>query len=60
MLKSKPHCERTTQRPATDAEVARGLELIKTLQNEQNMSTEQARKYFCLVAFNLNEFIYLD
>jgi mono/diheme cytochrome c family protein len=56
----KAALERTTQRPATDAEVARGIELIETLQNEQGMSIEQARKYFCLMAFNLNEFIYLD
>jgi len=52
--------QRVTQRPPTDAEVARGLQLISTLQNEQNMTAEQARKYFCLVALNLNEFIYLD
>ena len=52
--------QRVTQRPPTDAEVARGLQLISTLQNEQNMTAEQARKYFCLVALNLNEFVYLD
>ncbi len=52
--------QRVTQRPPTDAEVARGLQLISTLQSEQNMTAEQARKYFCLVALNLNEFIYLD
>ena len=52
--------QRVTQRPPTDAEVTRGLQLISTLQNEQNMTAEQARKYFCLVALNLNEFVYLD
>ena len=52
--------QRVTQRPPTDAEVARGLQLITTLQNERNMTAEQARKYFCLVALNLNEFVYLD
>jgi hypothetical protein len=52
--------QRVTQRPPADAEVARGLQLISTLQSEQNMTAEQARRYFCLVALNLNEFVYLD
>jgi len=51
---------RVMQRPPTDEEVARGLKLINTLQNENHMTAEQARKYFCLVALNLNEFVYLD
>ena len=51
---------RVMQRPPTDAEVTRGLQLIDTLQNENKMTIEQARKYFCLVALNLNEFVYLD
>jgi len=52
--------QRVTQRPPTDIEVARGLQLISTLQSEQKMTAEQARKFFCLVALNLNEFVYLD
>jgi hypothetical protein len=52
--------QRVMQRPPTDAEVARGLQLIGTLQDENKMTIEQARKYFCLVALNLNEFVYLD
>jgi mono/diheme cytochrome c family protein len=51
---------RVMQRPPTDEEVARGLQLINTLQNENKMTIEQALKYFCLVALNLNEFVYLD
>jgi len=51
---------RVMQRPPTEEEVARGLKLINTLQNENHMTAEQARKYFCLVALNLNEFVYLD
>jgi len=51
---------RVMQRPPTDEEVARGLQLINALQNENKMTIEQARKYFCLVALNLNEFVYLD
>ncbi len=56
----KDALRRVMQRPPTGDEVARGLQLIQTLQNENNMTAEQARKYFCLVALNLNEFIYLD
>jgi mono/diheme cytochrome c family protein len=56
----KAALERATQRPATETEVARGIEMMAMLQREQNMSIDQARKYFCLMALNLNEFIYLD
>jgi len=52
--------QRVTQRPPTEEQIARGLNLISTLQSENGMSLEQAKKYFCLVALNLNEFIYLD
>jgi hypothetical protein len=56
----KAALRRVIQRPPTDEEVTRGLNLIDTLQNENRLTTEQARKYFCLVALNLNEFVYLD
>lgn len=52
--------QRTMQRPATDAETDRGVELIGQLQSEHGLSEEAALKYFCLMALNLNEFIYLD
>ncbi|HQZ65895.1 MAG TPA: PSD1 and planctomycete cytochrome C domain-containing protein [Planctomycetaceae bacterium] len=52
--------QRVTQRPPTEEEIARGLNLISTLQSANSMSLEQAKKYFCLLALNLNEFIYLD
>jgi hypothetical protein len=51
---------RVTQREPSQEEVTRGLELIRTLQTENHLSPEQARRYFCLVALNLNEFVYLD
>ena len=49
-----------TQRPAKDAEVDRGMKLIDSLVKQEKASPEMAMKYFCLVALNLNEFVYLD
>ena len=49
----------TLQRPATAAEIARGLKLLKTLE-AQKMPPEQAKATFCLLTLNLNEFMYLD
>lgn len=51
---------RVTQRDPSADEVSRGMQLIETLQTENNLTSEQSRKYFCLVALNLNEFLYLD
>ncbi len=51
---------RVTQRTPSEEEVQRGVKLIESLQTENKLSADQARKYFCLVALNLNEFIYLD
>ena len=48
-----------TCRPPTDAEIQRGLTLIETLQ-AGGASPESALRSFCLVALNLNEFLYLD
>ena len=51
---------RAMQRQPTTAEVERGLKLLASLKQEYNMNDDQARKYFCMVALNLNEFMYLD
>jgi len=51
---------RVTQREPSDAEIQRGLQLMDTLQKENGMTVDQSRKFFCLVALNLNEFLYLD
>lgn len=51
---------RTLQRSPTEAEIARGVDLMATLQQEHGQTKEAALKNFCLVALNLNEFIYLD
>ena len=52
--------QRVSQREPSQEDVNRGLKLIDSLQKENGMSLEQARKYFSLVALNLNEFLYLD
>ena len=52
--------QRVSQRQPSQEDVNRGLKLIDSLQKENSMSLEQARKYFSLVALNLNEFLYLD
>ena len=52
--------QRVMQRQPTADEVSRGLMLMETLKTEQKLNDDQARKYFCLVALNLNEFMYLD
>jgi hypothetical protein len=48
----------TCRRPA-DAEVRRGLDLISGLESG-GMKPDDALASFCLVALNLNEFLYLD
>ncbi len=49
----------TTQRNPSDQEIARGEQLIAELK-AAGISDDDALKYFCLVTFNLNEFLYLD
>ena len=36
------------------------MKLIDDLVKQEKASPEVAMKYFCLVALNLNEFVYLD
>ena len=49
-----------TTRPPTDAEAQRGLALIAALRAQENATAEVALKYFCLMALNLNELVYVD
>jgi len=49
-----------TQRDPTTTEIDRGLDLIDRLQADDGMTADQALDAFCLMALNLNEFIYLD
>jgi len=52
--------QRTLQRVPTTAEIARGVKLIDTLQKDEHLDADAALASYCLVALNLNEFIYLD
>jgi hypothetical protein len=52
--------ERTLQRAPTAAEIERGLTLMQDLQRDHGLTTDEALHYFCLIALNLNEFLYLD
>jgi len=49
-----------TTRPPTDAEVRRSLGLIAALRAQENAPADVALKYFCLMALNLNELVYVD
>jgi hypothetical protein len=48
-----------TQRPPRPDEVARGVALIERLVKDGESHNEATRR-FCLLALNLNEFVYLD
>ena len=49
---------RTTQRQPNQQDVDEGVALIQQWRDAE-MSDEQALQYFCLLAFNLNEFIFI-
>ncbi|HUR46545.1 MAG TPA: PSD1 and planctomycete cytochrome C domain-containing protein [Candidatus Saccharimonadales bacterium] len=49
----------TTRQP-TRQEISRGEQLVRSLVSKDNLSPELALKYFCLMALNLNEMVYLD
>jgi hypothetical protein len=40
--------------------VARGLALMRALSAEEGLGARAALDAFCLMAFNLNEFLYLE
>jgi hypothetical protein len=52
--------EITLGRAATDAEIADGLALMQQLLEEHDRDPQEALRYWCLVALNQNEFMYLD
>ena len=49
-----------TGRPATEADLGRGLRLIGSLSGQDGLDPQAALEAFCLLALNLNEFVYLD
>ncbi|MEX2174908.1 MAG: PSD1 and planctomycete cytochrome C domain-containing protein [Pirellulaceae bacterium] len=51
---------RVLQRIPTQAEIDRGITFMKTTQAAEGASTKEALRQFCLLALNLNEFVYLE
>lgn len=51
---------RVLQREPTEKEVQRGVKLMRDVETQDKKSADEALAAFCLVAYNLNEFIYLD
>ena len=49
-----------TGREPGDSEVRRGVDLIASLSTRPGVGPDEARKAFCLVVLNLDEFLYLD
>ncbi len=51
---------RVMQREPTNAEITRGLRFLQTLRQKHGQTAPDALRAFCVIALNLNEFIYLD
>ena len=51
---------RVMQREPTARETQRGLTFLQTLRHTHGQSDADALRAFCVIALNLNEFIYLD
>ena len=47
-------------RPASDAEISRGVALIAELESHDGVDPGRALELYCLMILNLNEFVYLD
>lgn len=50
---------RVTQRQPDSDDVDEGIKLVEQWRANEEMSDHQSLKYYCLFAFNLNEFIFL-
>ena len=51
---------RVLQRIPTESEVARGVRFIRALCEKDALPPEEALRRFCLLAVNLNEFVFLE
>ena len=51
---------RTMQREPIARDIDRGLRFLAIMRKDLGMSAEEALRSFCLLALNLNEFIFLD
>jgi hypothetical protein len=52
--------QRVTQREPSAAEVERGVAFLSRLRGRHAQAPDEALRTFCLLALNLNEFLYLD
>jgi hypothetical protein len=51
---------RALQRQPNDAEIARGLQFLKDSQEQDKLPADVALRRFCLLALNMNEFVFVD
>ena len=51
---------RVQQRTPTEREIARGMKFLDDNIQQEKVSADEALRRFCLLAINLNEFVYLD
>jgi hypothetical protein len=51
---------RTLQRNPSADEVRRGVQFIERLRRDHALAPHDALRQFCLVALNMNEFIYVE
>jgi hypothetical protein len=51
---------RVTQRTPTNDEIQRGVDFLRRMQHDQRMENDLAFQKYCLLALNLNEFLYID
>ncbi|HLN26679.1 MAG TPA: PSD1 and planctomycete cytochrome C domain-containing protein [Gemmataceae bacterium] len=50
---------RVLQRPPAQIEINRGVRFLTEMHDKDNLSQEEALRRFCLLALNLNEFVFL-
>ena len=53
-------CRLALEREPDESMIRRSLQLIDALKTKHGLSSEKALEQFCLMIFNLNEFVYLD
>jgi hypothetical protein len=51
---------RVLQRPPAPAEIDRGLQFLAKSQQAERATADESLRQFCLLALNLNEFVYLE
>ncbi len=56
----KAGLSRVLQRAPTEREIIRGVKYLEDNVQQEKVSADEALRRFCLLAINLNEFVYLD